>query len=98
MVTQVRNIELANLGAKAGAVVYTARLVGHPDFSLEAATIRVEAGSTASFAVQCKPSTTLPQVQQPSLASIHARMPASGPLLACTALLCSTPRAVQHCD
>lgn len=70
--TQVRNIELANLGAKAGAVVYTARLVGHPDFSLEATTIRVEAGSTASFAVQCKASTTLPQVQQSSLAALHA--------------------------
>ena len=69
---QVRNIELANLGAKAGAVVYTARLVGHPDFSLEANTIRVEAGSTASFAVQCKASTTLPQVQQSSPAALHA--------------------------
>ena len=68
----MRNIELANLGAKAGAVVYTARLVGHPDFSLEATTIRVEAGSTASFAVQCKASTTLPQVQQPNLAAMHA--------------------------
>ncbi len=57
---QVRSIELAEQGSK--AVVYSARLIGHPDFSLEAATIRVEPGSSASFAVQCKASTTNAQV------------------------------------
>ncbi len=58
---QVRSIELAAQGSK--AVVYSARLIGHPDFSLEAATIRVEPGSSASFAVQCKASTTNAQVR-----------------------------------
>jgi len=57
---QVRSIELSAQGSK--AVVYSARLIGHPDFSLEATTIRVEPGSSASFAVQCKASTTNPQV------------------------------------
>lgn len=57
---QVRSIELSAQGSK--AVVYSARLIGHPDFSLEATTIRVEPGSSASFAVQCKASTTNVQV------------------------------------
>ena len=69
---QVRSTELAGVGSK--AVVYTARLVGHPDFSLEATTIRVEPGTTASFAVQCKASTTNPQV-----AAQHKQPPASNP-------------------
>lgn len=60
LATQVKNIELAAQGGK--AVVYTARLVGQKDFSLEASTIRVEPGTTASFAVHFKASTTNPQV------------------------------------
>ena len=69
LLLQVRSIELAGQGSK--AVVYTARLVGHPDFSLEASTIRVEPGATASLAVQCKASTTNPQVWQPDIYRPH---------------------------
>ncbi|KAL0021413.1 hypothetical protein WJX79_003538 [Trebouxia sp. C0005] len=64
---QVRSIELSAQGSK--AVVYSARLIGHPDFSLEATTIRVEPGSSASFAVQCKASTTNPQTAKLVLVS-----------------------------
>ncbi len=71
---QVRSIELAAQASK--AVVYTARLVGHPDFSLEASTIRVEPGTTASFAVQCKASTTNPQVCSCPLSPCTAFAPA----------------------
>lgn len=71
----MKNIELAAQGGK--AVVYTARLVGQKDFSLEASTIRVEPGSTPSFAVQFKASTTNPQVGPCStFAAVHAAGPA----------------------
>ena len=60
LVAKVRAVELIAQGNK--AVVYTARLVGHPDFSLETSTIRVEPGTTASFAVSFKASTTNLQV------------------------------------
>ena len=69
---QVRSIELAGQGSK--AVVYSARLVGHPDFGLEATTIRIEPGTPASFAVQCKASTTNPQVQASASSHVHAAL------------------------
>ncbi|DBA78771.1 TPA: putative protein fap47 [Trebouxia sp. C0004] len=64
---QTRSIELSAQGSK--AMVYSARLIGHPDFSLEATTVRVEPGSSASFAVQCKASTTNPQTAKLVLVS-----------------------------
>ena len=68
---QVKSVELAAQGGK--AVVYTARLVGQKDFSLEATTVRVEPGSTASFAVHFKASTTNPQVRACSACTaVHA--------------------------
>ena len=52
------------LGGRGGgkAAVYTARLVGHPDFSLEATTVRVDPATTATFAVHCNATTTNTQV------------------------------------
>ena len=57
---QVKYIEVSNPASK--PIAYTARLEGHSDFALEAPTIRIEAKGSTRIAVQCKSSTTNPQV------------------------------------
>ena len=57
---KVKIVKISNPSAK--PIAYSARLEGHPDFSLESGTIRVEPKATADFAVACRPTTTKPQV------------------------------------
>ena len=57
---QVKYIEVSNPASK--PIAYTARLEGHSDFALEAPTIRIEPKGSTRIAVQCKSSTTNPQV------------------------------------
>lgn len=58
---QSRVIELTAPGNK--PVVYTVRLVGHADFSLEVNTLRVEPGTPATLPLSYTASTTNAQVR-----------------------------------
>ena len=59
---QTRSIELTAPGTK--PVVYSVRLVGHPDFSLETNTIRVDPGVPANLPFSYTATTTNSQVKE----------------------------------
>ena len=56
---QTKYVELTNPDKR--SLSYAARLHGHPDFTLDARSVRVEAGGSAACAVACRPSTGVTQ-------------------------------------
>lgn len=57
---QCKELELSNPSKK--AIIYSARLEGHRDFSIESSSLRIEPKASTKLAIRCTPTNTLSQV------------------------------------
>ena len=75
----VKNIELTNPAL--APIVYSVRLEGNPDFTVEAKTVRMEKRSTAQLAVSCVPTSSLPDRCRLILAAVKEDSQVNGSTL-----------------